>query len=369
VSDQSHDIRDEGTTVAEAARILGITEGAVRKRVERGKLTARRTTDGRLIVHLERDTTATDTTRQSRDDRYTRGLEAEVEYLRRQLDQEREARTEERRRHDTLMAQLTQANAALAARIPELEASATQEPAESPQRVADEPERAEPHSATEGAQVGTERPQQRSGGLAPADKLPWWHYVLGLFLAYSGGFLTATLVEILPPPPGGDFVVILIVVATAVSPPGIFGFWVGHRKRNLRLWSQALPLGALVGAVALLGIYVTSFWLRLLQYGSFSPAYWYTTKFFLTYVVIVFFPAWLLFVSASLVGNTWQRRRIGRISGTTPASPVSRTTQGAAQQPRKDLTPAQQAMLGWGGTIISALITLVGTIITVRSGP
>jgi hypothetical protein len=79
-------------------------------------------------------------------------------------------------------------------------------------------------------------------------------------------------------------------------------------------------------------------------------------------LAIVFFPAWLLFVSASLLGNTWQRRRIGRISGTTPASPASRTTQGAGQQPRKDLTPAQQAILGWGGAIISALITLVGII-------
>jgi hypothetical protein len=73
-------------------------------------------------------------------------------------------------------------------------------------------------------------------------------------------------------------------------------------------------------------------------------------------------PSWLLFVSASLIGNAWQRRRTGRVSGTTPVSPASRAAQGAAQQPRKDLTPAQQAILGWGGAIISALITFVGTI-------
>jgi hypothetical protein len=42
------------------------------------------------------------------------------------------------------MAQLTQANAALAARIPELEASATQEPAESPQTVEETSDRSEP---------------------------------------------------------------------------------------------------------------------------------------------------------------------------------------------------------------------------------
>jgi len=73
-------------------------------------------------------------------------------------------------------------------------------------------------------------------------------------------------------------------------------------------------------------------------------------------------PAWLVYVSGALIGNAWQRRRTRRISGTTPTSPISRATQGAAQQPRKDLTPTQQAMLGWGGAIISALITLVGTI-------
>jgi hypothetical protein len=83
----------------------------------------------------------------------------------------------------------------------------------------------------------------------------------------------------------------------------------------------------------------------------------------------IYFPSWLLYVSAALIGNAWRRRRTGRISGTTPASPVSRVTQGAGQQTRKDLTPVQQAMLGWGGTIISAIISLVGTIITVSSGP
>ena len=48
---QPHDRRDEGTTVAAAAVVLGITEGAVRKRVERGKLAAERTPDGRRPRH------------------------------------------------------------------------------------------------------------------------------------------------------------------------------------------------------------------------------------------------------------------------------------------------------------------------------
>jgi predicted transcriptional regulator len=75
VGDQSRDMHDEGTTVSEAARILGITEGAVRKRVERGKLAAEHTADGRLVVHLGRDTTTNDTTRHAtdRDSRATPG--------------------------------------------------------------------------------------------------------------------------------------------------------------------------------------------------------------------------------------------------------------------------------------------------------
>jgi hypothetical protein len=166
VSDQSHDIHDEGTTVSEAARILGITEGAVRKRVERRKLAAEHTQDGRLMVYLGRDTTTTDTTRdrprQSRDasevdDRYIRSLEEQVQYLRSQLEQEREARTEERRRQDTVVAQLSRANEEQARTIRELEAP--QEATEAAETVEEEADRAEPHSAAGEAQdeLGAER--------------------------------------------------------------------------------------------------------------------------------------------------------------------------------------------------------------------
>jgi hypothetical protein len=176
VSDQSHDIHDEGTTVSEAARILGITEGAVRKRVERGKLAAEHTQDGRLMVYLGRDTTTTDMTRdrprQSRDasevdDRYIRNLEEQVQYLRSQLEQEREARTEERRRQDTVVAQLSRANEEQARTIRELEAPSEplSDERESPQTVEEEPDRAEPRPATGGAQEGARR--------------PWWRRVFG----------------------------------------------------------------------------------------------------------------------------------------------------------------------------------------------
>src|SRR5215212_8160803 len=113
----SHDNDSVGTTVADAARRLGISEGAVRKRVERGKLEAGRGPDGRLIVYLDRDTTATDTTRdrtrRSHDqgDRYTRSLEDQVAYLREQLERASERDRENRR-----------IIAALTSRIPAIEA-------------------------------------------------------------------------------------------------------------------------------------------------------------------------------------------------------------------------------------------------------
>jgi hypothetical protein len=171
MSDQSHDNRDKGTTVAEAARVLGITEGAVRKRVERGKLAAEHTRDGRLLVYLDCDTTATDTTRdrprQSRDerheDRYTRSLEEQVVYLRSQLEQERVVRTEERRRQDTVIAQLSRANEEQARTIRELEAPS--EPAVSSETAAQEPESAEPRPDAPGAQEGVQR--------------PWWRRMFG----------------------------------------------------------------------------------------------------------------------------------------------------------------------------------------------
>ncbi len=157
MSDESHDIRDN-MTVAEAARMLGITEGAVRKRVERGKLAAEHMADGRLLVYLDHDATTTDKTRDrlrpSRDEQYTRSLEDQVQYLRGQLDQERDANRENRR----IIAGLTQ-------RIPELEAASSSERPEAPQTVEEEPDRAEPRSATGASQEGARR--------------PWWRRVFG----------------------------------------------------------------------------------------------------------------------------------------------------------------------------------------------
>jgi predicted transcriptional regulator len=151
VSDESHDRRDQRASVAQAAQILGISEGAVRKRVERGRMRAERDPAGRLIVYLDSDTTdathdAThDRPRQSRGDRYTRSLEDQVEYLRRQLEQEQTASAELRQ----IVAGLAQANAEQASTIRAIEAPAdAQEPPEDAQTVDEAPEEATPQSDT-----------------------------------------------------------------------------------------------------------------------------------------------------------------------------------------------------------------------------
>jgi hypothetical protein len=149
-------------TVDEAARHLGLTGDAVRKGVQRGQIGYDKDEAGRVRITLDEGETLQD---ESPDitgqvagahEDLVEELRDRVHYLERMLEDEREARTEERRRHDTLMAQLMQ-------RIPQLEA-----PSEAPEasETADEQQgRGEPHSATVEDQQGTPR--------------PWWLRVFG----------------------------------------------------------------------------------------------------------------------------------------------------------------------------------------------
>ena len=121
MSEEPHDSSLTRMTVAEAAHALGISESAVRKRVQRDTLEHERTSEGRLIVYLDSaDISAADREREpagsheERTERYIRGLEDRVEDLRNELDREREANRENER-----------INAALEERIAELEASQT----------------------------------------------------------------------------------------------------------------------------------------------------------------------------------------------------------------------------------------------------
>jgi hypothetical protein len=136
---------------------------------------------------------------------------------------------------------------------------------------------------------------------------------------------------------------------------GPFGLWVGIRQRNPSFTRHVIPIGALLGLATLpaatLWPFVGNEQASLL--GQLKDIF----ESGLPYVLLIM-PTWLIYVFGVLVGNAWQRGRTGRISGTTPASPV----------PRRDWTPRHQAILGWTGTIISALLGLLGTIIAVTMG-
>jgi hypothetical protein len=114
----------ERVTVRDASLLLGISEGAVRKRMARGSLQHERDADGKVWVLLRPGargrTRAQDVqdagqdtgipTRQDNPE-LVEELRDRIAYLERQVEEEREAR----RRADTLMARLMD-------RIPELEA-------------------------------------------------------------------------------------------------------------------------------------------------------------------------------------------------------------------------------------------------------
>jgi excisionase family DNA binding protein len=149
--------------VEEAARKLGIKEESVRKRIRRGKMRSEKDEDGRLYVYIDgtevvRDEYADESedwsVAEASDpaDGLIAAKDETIRILHKQLAEEREAR----RRADTIIAQIAQANAALAARVPELEAP----PAELP-------------GGKEAAAAPT------YGARAAPERSSWWRRLLG----------------------------------------------------------------------------------------------------------------------------------------------------------------------------------------------
>ncbi len=148
-ADSGQDGGQKRFTIQEAARYLGVSEGAIRKRVARGTLAHDKDSDGRVYVHLDaRDRQGVDAGQDEgvypEPSALTSEMRARIDDLKEQLEAEREANRENRR-----------IIAALASRIPELEAA--QEPPESPENASEEPARGE-------EQRGAQEPISR----------PWW---------------------------------------------------------------------------------------------------------------------------------------------------------------------------------------------------
>jgi excisionase family DNA binding protein len=147
-------------TVQEAAEVLGTSVDAVRMRVRRGSIESEKDPDGRVHVWVNGDSTETKPRLDGEPGALISAKDETIRVLSEQLESEREAR----RRADTIIAQLTQANAALAARVPELEAPQT--PPEAPETATENPE-------------GEEQPPSGTGETQSDEQRPWWRRVFG----------------------------------------------------------------------------------------------------------------------------------------------------------------------------------------------
>jgi hypothetical protein len=135
-------------TIQEAARRLGISEGAVRKRVTRGTIGNDKDDDGRVYVYLDnRGRQGVDTGQDEGVDPNSNALisrlEGEVEFLRDQV-----------RRQQEIIAQQ-------AVTMRQLTAAESQEPPEDAETVEEPPDRAEPRPAAPDPQEGSHRPWWR----------------------------------------------------------------------------------------------------------------------------------------------------------------------------------------------------------------
>jgi uncharacterized heparinase superfamily protein len=169
--------RDNGTlrvTIREAASRLGETEAAIRKRIQRGSLDKEMVSDGRVYVYLDLSQNMSHPESQAHHEALVEDLREQVHYLRSVLNEERDAR----RRADIIIAQLTQANAALAQRVPELKAP--QDSSGSPEMASGLADRGSVPRPTGGPQGNSERPRDTAEFPVRGRPLrPWWRRVVG----------------------------------------------------------------------------------------------------------------------------------------------------------------------------------------------
>ena len=153
-------MQHERLTIQEAAHRLGVSESAVRKRIKRGTLQREKTEEGRVLVYMESTSApGAEEVRLPERDALISEMQDRLAFLEREL----EVRAEEIRRRDTIIMNMTEAMKALSP--PRRDPSEAPEARESPETGEEAAERAEPHSATGGAQEGVQR--------------PWWRKLIG----------------------------------------------------------------------------------------------------------------------------------------------------------------------------------------------
>ena len=154
----------ERLSVAEAARVLGVTRDAIHKRINRGSIEHEKGEDGRFYVYVDISSSELDTsTDESKDKSKVETLERLLENQQDRisfLERELERRGDETERLHQIVAGLTRATAELSARLPELEAPS--EPPGAPEIVTEKPQ--EP----EETRPGTGEAQE------PVERRSWW---------------------------------------------------------------------------------------------------------------------------------------------------------------------------------------------------
>jgi chromosome segregation ATPase len=108
-------VQHERLTIQEAAHRLGMSESAVRKRIKRGALQREKTEDGRVLVYMEPSVPGAEEVRTPERDALISEMQQRLALLERELD----VRTEEIRRRDTIIMNMTEAMKALNPPAPE----------------------------------------------------------------------------------------------------------------------------------------------------------------------------------------------------------------------------------------------------------
>src|SRR5215212_5006511 len=120
-------VQHERLTIQEAAHRLGVSDSAVRKRIKRGALQREKTEDGRVLVYMEPSVLGAEEVRTPERDALISEMQQRLALLERELD----VRTEEIRRRDTIIMNMTEAMKALNPPAPEDSSEARESP-ESP---------------------------------------------------------------------------------------------------------------------------------------------------------------------------------------------------------------------------------------------
>ena len=102
-------VQHERLTIQEAAHRLGVRESAIRKRIKRGTLQREKTEDGRVLVYMEPSVPGAEEVRTPERDALISEMQQRLALLERELD----VRTEEIRRRDTIIMNMTEAMKAL----------------------------------------------------------------------------------------------------------------------------------------------------------------------------------------------------------------------------------------------------------------